>query len=115
MIGRYGMKAIPQQRAQMLGQSEVAEDLAMNPPLPLGDLQRHRAQQFAVHAVRHLEIGNAPCQLLGRVMHGLPQRRQLAEVIQRRPPHPVVRRIHAAHSKIPPPQFKAQKPARCRP
>ena len=46
VIGGDGVQAVPQERPQMVGQREVAEGLAVDPALALGDLQADRAQHL---------------------------------------------------------------------
>ena len=75
----------------MFGQCEVAEGLAVNQALALGDLQAHRAEHCAVRALGDLELRDTLGQVVGRELHGLPEGRQLADVIQRRAPHAVRR------------------------
>ena len=72
VVRRHRLHAVPKQRPQMLGQGKVAEGLAVDPALALGDLQPERAQHLAVRALGHLEFGDAPGQVFGRVVHGFP-------------------------------------------
>ena len=92
----------------MVGQRKVAEGLAVNQALPLGDLQADGAKHFAVRALGHLKFRDPLGQVFDRELHGLPQSRQLADVIQRGASHAIVRRTHAGEFKTLPRAFKTQ-------
>ena len=94
----------------MLRQREVAKSFAVDQALALGDLQADRAEHGAVRALGDLEFRNTPGQVPGRVLQRIPHGRQLADVVQRRAPHTILHRAHAAEFRIEPYKFKAQKP-----
>jgi hypothetical protein len=72
VVRRHRLHAVPEQRAELLGQGKVAKRLAVDAALALGDLQPKRAQHRAIRALGHLEFGDAPGQVGSRVKHGFP-------------------------------------------
>ena len=93
----------------MLRQREVAKSLAVDQALALGDLQTQRAQYLAVRTLGHLEFRHPLRQVVNPEVHGLPDGRQVDQVIQGSTPHAVFRRTHAPELRIPEREFKVQK------
>ncbi len=66
----------------MIGQRKVAVGFAVQSALPLRDLQTDCSDNLTVGALCNLEFRNALRQVVGRQMHGLPERSHLGQVIQ---------------------------------
>ena len=101
VIGRHGVDAFPERGPQLLRQRKIREGFAVHAALSFGNLQAQRAEQLARAIIGHLELRDPFPQIFDRETHRFPESRQLADVIQRRPPHLVIRRIHAANVKGP--------------
>ena len=96
MIGRNRVKAVPQERSQLVCQRKIAKGFAVDASLFLGHLQANRAKQFAVRRLSHLKFSDAFTEIVRRKMHGLPERRKLAQIIKGRPSDGIIRRTHRA-------------------